>query len=100
MIGPVELEQVALLLGPRREQHRLDCLRPGQERPGVPPPGQVLFPGLGGACRGILANRLMGAERAPAQGLPPHRRGCPRAPPHLAPPPRPPPPRRPRPETT
>ena len=44
MIGPVELEQVAMLLGLRREQQRLDGLGPGQERTGVPPPGQVLFP--------------------------------------------------------
>src|SRR5258705_9662491 len=99
MIGPVELEQVALLLGPRREQHRLDCLGPGQERAGVPPPGQVLFPGLGEACRGILANRLMEAERAPAEGLPPYGRCCPRAPAHRARPARSPRPWRPGPET-
>jgi hypothetical protein len=53
------------LLGSRREQHRLDCLGPGQERAGVAPPGQVLFPGLGEACRGILAYRLMEAEPGP-----------------------------------
>jgi hypothetical protein len=65
MIGPVELEQVALLLGLRREQQRLDCLGPGQERAGVPPPGQVLFPGLGETCRGVLADRLMEPEPGP-----------------------------------
>ena len=65
MIGPVELEQVALLLGLRREQHRLDCLGPGQERTGVPPPGQVLFPGIGQTCRGVLAHRLMEPEPGP-----------------------------------
>src|SRR6516225_9826840 len=47
VIGPVELQQVALLLGPRREQQRLGCLGPGQERAGVPPPGQGFLPGIG-----------------------------------------------------
>jgi len=51
MIGPVELQQVAMLLGLGREQHRLDCLGPGQERTGVPPPGQILLPGIGEMCR-------------------------------------------------
>ncbi len=65
MIGPVELEQVAMLLGLRCEQHRLDCLGPGQEHAGVPPAGQVLFPGIGQTCPGVLAYRLMEAEPRP-----------------------------------
>ena len=65
MIGPVELEQVALLLGLRREQHRLDGLGPGQERAGVAPPGQVFFPGIGETGRGILAYRFVEAEPGP-----------------------------------
>ena len=77
MIGPVELQQVALLLGPRREQQWLDCLGPGQERTGVPPPGQVLFPGIGQTCRGVLADRLVEAEpgRGPARVRLQQRRG-------------------------
>jgi hypothetical protein len=67
MIGPVELEQVAMLLGLRREQQQLDCLGPGQERTGVPPPGQVLFPGLSKTCRGVLADRLVEPGRVPPQ---------------------------------
>ena len=65
MIGTVGLEQVAMLLGLRREQHRLDRLGPGQEHPGVPPPGQVLFPGIGETRRGVLADRLMETEPGP-----------------------------------
>ena len=65
MIGPIELEQVALLLGLGREQHRLDGLGPGQERAGVARPGQVLFPGIGETGRGILAHRFVEAEPGP-----------------------------------
>jgi hypothetical protein len=65
MIGPVELEQVVMLLGLRLEQHRLDGFGPGQERAGVPPPGQVLFASVGEACRGVLAYRLKEPEPGP-----------------------------------
>ena len=65
MIRPVDLQQVALLFGLRREQHRLDCLGPGQERTSVPPPRQVLLPRIGQTCRGVLANRLIEAEPGP-----------------------------------
>jgi hypothetical protein len=65
MIGPVELEQVAMLLGLRLEQHRLDGFGPGQERAGVPPPGQVLLARVGQACRGVLAHRLKEPEPGP-----------------------------------
>jgi hypothetical protein len=37
---------------------QLDGLGPGQERMGVPPPGQVFLPGIGQTRRGILADRL------------------------------------------
>ena len=65
MIGPVELQQVAVLFGLRREQHRLDRLGPGQERTGVPPPRQVLLPRIGQTRRGVLAHRLIEAEPGP-----------------------------------
>ena len=65
MIGPVELQQVALFLGLWREQPRLDCLGPGQERAGVPPPSQVLLPSIGQTCRGVLAHRLVEPEPGP-----------------------------------
>src|SRR5690242_19499347 len=65
MIGPVELQQVAMLLGLRREQQWLDHLGPGQERTGVPPPGQVGFPRIGQTRRGVLTHRLVEAEPGP-----------------------------------
>ena len=65
MIGPVELQQVALFLGLWREQPRLDCLGPGQEHAGMPPPSQVCFPSIGQTCRGVLAHRLVEPEPGP-----------------------------------
>src|SRR6185437_8789580 len=54
-----------MLLGLRREQQRLDHLGPGQERTGVPPPGQVGFPRMGQTRRGVLTHRLVEAEPGP-----------------------------------
>ncbi len=65
MIGPVQLEQVAMLLGFRLEQHRLDGFGPGQECTGVPPPGHVLFASVGEACGRELAYRLEEPEPGP-----------------------------------
>jgi hypothetical protein len=65
MIGPVGLQQVALLLGLRREQQRLGRLGPGQERTRMPPPRQVFLPRIGQTRRGVLPHRLIEAEPGP-----------------------------------